>query len=47
MIGHEADPAVFDRMIGSAPPPVRWVLTRLSRRAFRRHALAVHGTATP
>ena len=47
MIGHQADPVVFSRMIGSAPPPVRWVLTRLSRRAFRRHSLAVHGTATP
>lgn len=46
MIGHEADPAVFARML-SAPRPVRWVLTRLSARAFRAHSRAVHRTATP
>ena len=47
MFQHEGDPEVFASMIGDAPGPVRWLLPRLARRAFRRHALAVHGTATP
>ena len=47
MFAYEGDPAVFARMLGSAPRPVRAVLTRLGRRAFRQHALLIHGTATP
>jgi hypothetical protein len=47
MIQHEADPVVVARMISGAPPPVRWLLPRLARRAFRRYALRIHGTATP
>ncbi|HYJ27942.1 MAG TPA: hemerythrin domain-containing protein [Nocardioides sp.] len=47
MFQHDGDPEVFALMLSDAPPPVRWLLPRLTRRAFRRHALAVHGTATP
>lgn len=47
MFQHDGDPEVFALMLADAPPPVRWLLPRLARRAFRRHALAVHGTATP
>ena len=47
MFQHDGDPEVFAQMLGDAPAPVRWLLPRLARRAFRRHALAVHGTATP
>lgn len=47
MFQHDGDPEVFALMLADAPPPVRWLLPRLTRRAFRRHALAVHGTATP
>ncbi|HSF37236.1 MAG TPA: hemerythrin domain-containing protein [Nocardioides sp.] len=47
MFQHEGDPEAFASMIGDAPGPVRWLLPRLARRAFRRHALVVHGTATP
>jgi iron-sulfur cluster repair protein YtfE (RIC family) len=47
MFQHDGDPEVFAQMVADAPPPVRWLLPRLARRAFRRHALAVHGTATP
>jgi hemerythrin-like domain-containing protein len=47
MFQYEGDPAVIAHMLAAAPPPVRWIVPRLSRRAFRRHALAIHGTATP
>lgn len=47
MIQHDADPAVLARMLSTAPAPVRWLLPRLARRAFRRYALRIHGTATP
>lgn len=47
MFQHEGDPEVFATMIAEAPAPVRWLLPKLTRRAFRKHALAVHGTATP
>ncbi len=47
MIQYEGDPAVVAKMLAEAPPPVRWIVPRLSRRAFRRHALVIHGTATP
>lgn len=47
MFQHEGDPEVFAMMIAEAPAPVRWLLPKLARRAFRKHALAVHGTATP
>jgi len=47
MFQHDGDPEVFALMVGDAPPPVRWLLPRLARRAFRKHALEVHGTATP
>jgi len=47
MFQHDGDPAAIALMLSDAPPPVRWLLPRLARRAFRRHALRVHGTATP
>jgi hemerythrin-like domain-containing protein len=47
MFQYEGDPEVIAGMLAAAPPPVRWIVPRLSRRAFRRHALAIHGTATP
>lgn len=47
MLQYRADPEVFAGMLAGAPPPVRWLLPRLAARAFRRHALAVHGTTTP
>lgn len=47
MFGYEGDPAVVRTMLADAPPPVRVLLPRLARRAFRRYALRVHGTATP
>ena len=47
MYQYEGDPEVIAQMLAEAPAPVRWVVPRLSRRAFRRHALRVHGTATP
>ena len=47
MFAYEGDPVVFARMLGDAPRPVRAVLTRLGRRAFRKHARLIHGTATP
>ncbi|GAA0794232.1 hemerythrin domain-containing protein [Spirilliplanes yamanashiensis] len=47
MIQHDADPAGVTRMLSSAPAPVRWVLQRLARRAFRQYAVRIHGTANP
>ncbi len=47
MFAYEGDPAVVQEMLAGAPAPVRVLLPRLARRAFRKHALAVHGTATP
>lgn len=47
MLQHDGDPEVVANMLAKAPAPVRFVVPRLARRAFRRHALAVHGTATP
>ncbi|MGY1741660.1 MULTISPECIES: hemerythrin domain-containing protein [unclassified Blastococcus] len=47
MLQYEGDPAAIDAMLAAAPPPVRWIVPKLSRRAFRKHALLIHGTATP
>ena len=47
MIQYEGDPAVVAQMLAGAPAPVRWLVPKLARRAFRRRALVVHGTATP
>jgi iron-sulfur cluster repair protein YtfE (RIC family) len=47
MLAHDGDPEVVAAMLAPAPLPVRVLVPRLGRRAYRRHALAVHGTATP
>ena len=47
MFAYEGDPAVFARILADAPRPVRALLARLGRRAFRKHAQRIHGTATP
>ncbi len=47
MYQYEGDPAVIAEMLAEAPAPVRWIVPRLSRRAFRRHAMRIHGTPTP
>ncbi|GIF01070.1 hemerythrin domain-containing protein [Paractinoplanes rishiriensis] len=47
MIQHDADPAVLARMLSTAPAPLRRLLPWLARRAFRRYALRIHGTARP
>ncbi len=47
MYQHDGDPAVIAAMLADAPPPVRWIVPRLSRRAFRKYAERVHGTPTP
>ena len=47
MYQYEGDPQVIAFMLSEAPPPVRFLVPRLSRRAFRKHALRVHGTDTP
>lgn len=47
MYEYDGDPAVIAHMLDDAPAPVRWLLLRGARRAFRRHALRVHGTAAP
>jgi hemerythrin-like domain-containing protein len=47
MIVQDGDPALVDLMLAGAPAPVRWLLPRLGRRAYRRHARAVYGTPAP
>ena len=47
MLEYEGDPEAIALMLAAAPAPVRWIVPKLSRRAFRKHALVVHGTATP
>jgi hypothetical protein len=47
MLMHDGDPEVVTIMLAPAPPPVRLLVPRLGRRAYRKHALRVHGTATP
>ena len=47
MLMYEADPEMIRMMLAPAPLPVRVLVPRLGRRAYRRRALAVHGTATP
>ena len=47
MIQAEGDPEVVAGLLAGAPAPVRWALPRLARRAYRRRALLVHGSATP
>ncbi len=47
MIQHDGDPQVVQRMLSTAPPPVRVIVPRLARRAFRKHAQRIHGTPTP
>ena len=47
ILEYEADPEVIAQMLASAPPPVRFLVPRLARRAYRRQAVAVHGTPTP
>ena len=47
MFQHDGDPLIVTRLLAGAPAPVRRVFPALARRAFRRRALLVHGTATP
>ncbi len=47
MLQYEGDPEVVASMLASAPLPVRKLVPRLARRAYRRHATAIHGTPTP
>jgi iron-sulfur cluster repair protein YtfE (RIC family) len=47
MMMYEGDPEVVKIMLAPAPLPVRVLVPRLGRRAFRKHSIAVHGTATP
>jgi hemerythrin-like domain-containing protein len=47
MYQYEGDRAAIAEMLAEAPPPVRWIVPKLSRRAFRRHATRIHGTPTP
>jgi hemerythrin-like domain-containing protein len=47
MYQYEGSPEVIAEMLAEAPAPVRWVVPKLSKRAFRKHARRIHGTATP
>jgi hemerythrin-like domain-containing protein len=47
MIQYEGDPEVVAEIVAGTPVLIRMFVPPLSRRAFRRYALAVHGTATP
>jgi hemerythrin-like domain-containing protein len=47
MLMQDGDPDVVAMMLAPAPLPVRTLVPRLGRRAYRKQALRLHGTATP
>jgi hemerythrin-like domain-containing protein len=47
MIVQDGNPDLVSVMLSGAPAPVRWLLPRLGRRAYRRHARAVYGNPSP
>lgn len=47
MLMYRADPRVIASMLAHIPRLPRLLLPRLGRRAYRRYALSVHGTAEP
>ncbi len=47
MMMYEGDPEVIAIMLAGAPKPIRLIGPVLGRRAFRRYARRVHGTARP
>lgn len=47
MLAYGADPVVLAGMVANAPLLLRLLVPTLGRRAFRKHALRVHGTSTP
>jgi iron-sulfur cluster repair protein YtfE (RIC family) len=47
MLMHDGDPEVVTMMLAPAPFPVRTLVPRLGRKAYRKHALAIHGTERP
>lgn len=47
LMSYEGDPEVLKLMLSAAPAPVRLLLPRLARRAFKRYARRVHRTAAP
>jgi hemerythrin-like domain-containing protein len=47
MFQYEGDPVVVAQIVAEAPAVIRWVVPPLARRAFRKHALTIHGTTTP
>jgi hemerythrin-like domain-containing protein len=47
MMLYEGDPAAIALEIAKLPAPLRPILPLLGRRAFRRYARRLHGTATP
>lgn len=47
MMLYEGDPATMATELAKMPPPVRAVVPRLARRAYRKYAARVHGTPEP
>ena len=47
MLMQDGDPEVVAMMLAPAPLPVRALVPRLGRRAYRKHALVLHGTPNP
>jgi hypothetical protein len=47
MMLYEGDPEALSLEIAKLPAPLRPVLPVLARRAFRKYARRIHGTATP
>ena len=47
MIEYEGDPEVVAELVGNAPKLLQQIVPPLSKRAFRKYCLALHGTATP
>jgi hemerythrin-like domain-containing protein len=47
MFQYQGDPDVVAQIAREAPLLIRSIVPLLARRAFRKHALSIHGTSTP
>ncbi len=47
MLAYDGDPEVMQEMLAGVPAPMRGVVLKMGRRAYRKHAERVYGTPTP
>jgi hemerythrin-like domain-containing protein len=47
MLAYDGDPEVMQEMLATVPAPMRGMVLKMGRRAYRKHAERVYGTPTP